>query len=432
MTSSMSAAGMTDARPFLPADESSPWTVAIERRDALADAIEAALAAHNIRALILKSQPGVYPVSLTVSAWTPERDRRETIELRRESVTITVEVNPYLTQPVFYGIHLRTIRRAYQATVVQLGGDDAVELVRFALGIGPHPAILPSPLQHMWDEFVERLPFGPKRNPLIKEAEPNRFTTSALLAYAGVVLLVLALPFAAGAKPLLLVIILGLFIAAAVIAGNRSVIYNVVKRPSIAPRSLALVDSWHTSIPDVGGHFDELVTRIERAVSALDPMIRLGWETHQYRTPYGFEERSRLTLTKEQAVVHIHLYPFAADAFVGWDGFLNLACWAETVPVSVSVRGDRKVEYRSLTVTGYTPTELDLVDLNALCELVHRRMTIELRAFMKEREIEADIDFTIIRGTRDGRVGVEEDANGGGTAGAAARRGGWRALKARG
>src|SRR5262249_23077931 len=158
------------------------------------------------------------------------------------------------------------------------------------------------PLQHAWDEFVERLPFGPKRNPLIKEAEPNRFTTPALLAYAAIILFLLALPYAGGARPLIIVVIIGLLIAAAVLRAKRSTIYNVVKRPGIAPRALTLVDSWHTSIPDVGHHFDELVTRIERAVSALDPMIRLGWETHQYRTPYGFEERQRLTLTKEQAV----------------------------------------------------------------------------------------------------------------------------------
>ncbi len=151
-------------------------------------------------------------------------------------------------------------------------------------------------------------------------------------------------------KPLVLVIIGGLLTAAWVIASQRSVVYNIVKRPEIAPRSRARVGSRHTTSPAVGVHFDDLVERIQRAVSSLDPLIRLGWETHQYRTPYGFEERQRLTLTKEQAVVHIHLYPFAADAFVGWDNFLNLACWAETVPVSVSVRGDRRIEYRSLTV----------------------------------------------------------------------------------
>ena len=95
MTSPTGAPAITDARPFLPADSNSPWTAALSRRDALAEAIEAALAAQNIRALILRSQPGVYPVALSVTAWTPQRDRRETIELHRESVTIAIEVNPY-------------------------------------------------------------------------------------------------------------------------------------------------------------------------------------------------------------------------------------------------------------------------------------------------------------------------------------------------
>ena len=102
----------------------------------------------------------------------------------------------------------------------------------------------------------------------------------------------------------------------------------------------------------------------------------------------------------------------------------KIAC----VPVSVSVRGDRRIEYRSLTVSSYQPSEVDLVELNALSELVHRRMTIELRAFMKEREIEADIDFSIIRGSREGKIGQEDDSDG--TA-RKSRRGGFRALRAK-
>src|SRR5690606_20889445 len=120
-----------------------------------------------------------------------------------------------------------------------------------------------------------------------------------------------------------------LLLASFVLVIRRSRQYSVVNRPPTAPRQLFLVDSWHTSVPDVAYSFDQLNERLERALSLIDPSISMSRENHQYETPYGLEERGRLTFTKGQAVVHVHIYPFAADAFVGWDGFLNWAKWSE-------------------------------------------------------------------------------------------------------
>jgi hypothetical protein len=411
---------LIDARPFLPAASNTPWALAEKQRDDFATAIEAALKARGIVALVLKSQPGVYPISLSITAWTPEADRDAAIDLRREWLTISMEVNPYLVKPLIYHLKVHTTRAEHAAEVYDMTEKDAVALAMFALGFGPHPNILPAAFEQMVTQFLESLPFVPKRNPLIMEARPTPFTAPSLLAYAAVLIIVFTFMFKWNpVVPSLLAI--GSFIGARVIMSQRTLGYSIVKRPELAPRALLLVDSWHTSVPGVGAHFENLVARVERAVSMLDPNIRTAWETHHYRTPYGFEDRRRLALTKDQAVVHIHLYPFADDAFVGWDGFLNRACWAETTPLSIAVRGTHKVEYRSLTVAPYAPTEVDLVELNALSELVHRRVVIELKAFMKEQQIEADIDFSIIRGDRSGYTSGDEPSKG---------RGGWRALKA--
>ena len=58
-------------------------------------------------------------------------------------------------------------------------------------------------------------------------------------------------------------------------------------------------------------------------------------------------------------------------------------------------------QYLSLNSSISAPTEFDLIELNALSELIHRSITNEIRVFLKEKEIEADLDFKIIRGNRD-------------------------------
>jgi len=62
-------------------------------------------------------------------------------------------------------------------------------------------------------------------------------------------------------------------------------------------------------------------------------------EVYGYRTPNGYEERDRLVLSKGQGQVHVHMYPFGSDMFVGWQAFLNWAQWAETVPVAAEDLG---------------------------------------------------------------------------------------------
>ena len=155
--------------------------------------------------------------------------------------------------------------------------------------------------------------------------------------------------------------------------------------------------------------------------NSLDPSIIRRWETHQYRTAYRIEAQRRLTLTKGQAVVHVHIYPVADQAFVGWDGFLNWACWAETKAVSTTVREGRHVEFRNVAIGPYVPTEFDLVEFNVLSELVHGQIVAELRTFLKEKEIEADLDFTIIRGDREHALTAGKGKGAGGV-----REGGWR------
>jgi hypothetical protein len=409
---------VVDARPTVEATESSPWAKAEHVRDALARAIETVAAEKGVRVLVSRSQPGVYPLSVRMTAWEPLARSEEAVVTKRHELAIAIEANPYLVHPIEYEIKLIAKGRVRQFHHWRLEPSDLEALTLFALGLGPRPLVLKKARRR---EFLSRLPIVSwfvERNRLIQSARPQRFTGPKVLGFAGLVLFLLGqvmaqvvLQYVAyGETAYGVVTVLGtlamlagavLAIIAAAWALRRPRVYSLIKRPEIAPRALYLFDSWHTSVPGVGAHFAELVRRLEKAVTHLDPSIGQAWETHQYRTPYGFEERKRITLTKGQAVVHLHIYPFAEDAFVGWDGFLNFARWGETKPVSVSVRDGQRVEYRSLAVAAHIPTEFDLVEFNALSELVHRRIVSTLKVFLKERNIEADLDFTIIRGDRD-------------------------------
>lgn len=394
---------VVDARPFIPADENSPWADAERKRDEFAAVIDRAAKSHNLSVLVLKSQPGVYPIAVTMTAWSPEQDDADRIVTRRESLSISIDVNPYLEWPLAFDVAVKG-RKSASEKLWRLDDCDVADLTLFALGIGRKPSIFTTRFEAVLYAF---LPFLRPRNRLISLARPRRLTLptglGALALLGGVMALATFETDPATAGPAIIVSLL-LVISAGWLAARRATVYSLVKRPGVSPRSLVFLDSWQTSLPGVGAVFDELVARVESALRTLDPAIILHWEVYQFRTPYSFGERRRLTLTKDQAVIHVHLYPFTEDAFVGWDGFLNAACWAETVPVSQSVSDGKRVEFRSLTVGSYQPTSVDLVELNALSELVHRRMTNAIKMFVKEKAIEADIDFAIIRGDRSAAI----------------------------
>ena len=175
------------------------------------------------------------------------------------------------------------------------------------------------------------------------------------------------------------------------------------------PRNEILVDSWHVSVPQAGDDFNKFKPRLFSAISSLDPNIEINKEMHQKLSPRGFEERERYVLTKGQANLHVHIYQFGHEAFVGWDGYLNFAKWQETEPVSVNIKNGTRVEHRSLTSGIHVPSEFDLMELNVLTELVHRAIVQEIKTFLKEKNIEADLDFQIIRGDRERALTAMDD-----------------------
>jgi hypothetical protein len=195
--------------------------------------------------------------------------------------------------------------------------------------------------------------------------------------------------------------LIGLIVAALIVRRRRHAVF-VPEQSIVPPRNLGLVDSWHAVIAEFGRDYDQIKARLVASVTAEQAAgLSCRTEVYGYRTPNGFEERERLVVSKGQGLVQVHIYRFSDDLFVGWHAYLNWAQWNETAAVSNKVERGQTVEFRELRQGYYVPNQFDLIDLNSLSELVHRRLERELKAILKEKEIDQEIDFNIIRGDRD-------------------------------
>jgi hypothetical protein len=220
-----------------------------------------------------------------------------------------------------------------------------------------------------------------------------------LLLLAGGSMIGVNLPVAA---VLLMLGVLALALVAYFSRRRQHVVF-VSPQPLNPPTNLVLVDSWHTVIAELGRDYAEVKGRLVATLKQEEAVggLTCRTETYGYRTPNGYEERERLVVSKGQGVVHVHIYSFGEDVFIGWHAYLNWAKWAETVPVTTKIVGREVIEFRELRRGFYVPSQFDLIDLNSLSELVHRRLEREIKAILKEKAIDQDIDFKIIRGDRD-------------------------------
>lgn len=407
-----------DARPALPvsAANTSLWDRAAKRRDAIADRISARFNARGIAAWVRKSKPGEYPLLVAVDSWLPvvETDVAATID--RSSLVISISVEPYLEFPLVYKVELRRHAKHFASEHWQLGDDDIEQMVAYLLDGGERPRFFSPRVPLAMRIIGAFLPFvgTEPKNKLIQDARPRFWTVpTAICLFALVAAGMLAFNAWVSAEgydadfdsPIgsytwaVLIAAAGIGVAT-VLVRRRPVVQAIPKQSLRCPRREFRVDSWHVSVPGAGSQYEEFKQRIYRAAASNDTSIESNLEVHQNITPRGFEERERLVLAKGQATLHVHVYPFADDVFVGWDSHLNWHRWAEGDTISSTVQGKRSVEYKGLQVGVHVPTEFDLIESDVLTETTHRRMVEEVKAFLKEREIEADLDFKIIRGDR--------------------------------
>ena len=403
-------AARVDARPIRTSSTNTAWDRAESLRDRLAEQMRATLDDIKFEALVFVSSNGNYPPWVKLEAWLPKPRTEGAAGQERVELVFVVDVKPYHEFDLVVSAY--ATRGARKLSVTNRP-DFAVEDVRdwtlYTLRRGGKPAHY-TPFRDALHALVKTfLPFlrGPHANPVARKYR-NRFFISGmgLLGLLSVIFLVAPIVAArtdepwlpllswVGAAGLILIFIL---------ARRREHAAFVTDQPVVAPRNPGLVDSWHAVVAELGRDYAHARNRLERTLKEEEGVAGLTCQTELYgfRTPNGYEERERFVVSKGQSFVHVHIYPFTDDLFVGWDAYLNWAKWDETAPVSRKTERRLTTEFRELRQGFYVPNQFDLIDLNSLSELVHRRLEREIKAMLKEKAIDQEIDFRIIRGDRD-------------------------------
>jgi hypothetical protein len=387
-----------DARPALPISDRSLWDRAARRRDQIAELIDTTFQDENYNVWIRKSKPGVYPLYVVVESWLPVAETELTSTFDRSSLKITIEVEPYRQKPLLYSVKLDRHAKKLDEVFWELRNAEIKEIALYLLYGGSKPTFF-LPRVPLFERILGSfLPFigRPPRNDLIDEAKPNHLTLPSMLGWGGSIgtLLMGGLSIAAidtynGPHPILVLLLIA-SVSAVIVAfylkSQRPNVDAIPKQPTRSPRREFQFDSWHVSVPGAGSQIKQFSERIHAAIERRAPGIDAQLELHQHITPVGFEERERLVLTRNQSTLHIHIYPFGDNAFVGWESYLNWHRWQESEAVTNTVRGGHGVVYRSLAVGTYLPNDFDLIDVEVLAETVHSIIVDEVKAFLKESE----------------------------------------------
>jgi hypothetical protein len=419
MTTQSQVGPVIDARPIRPTSKETPWDHALALRDQFAAEVRETLNQLELEAAVFVSPSGSYPPWVHLQAWLPDKSETRVGAASREraGLVFTIDAKPYYEHDI---VVTADLVRGKTKIKVENRPDFPIryvsEWVRYALDCGPKP----SNYTPVVDALVGMIPLvGKPHNNRLMDQYRAHLTGAKMLGWASLALIFIGgwlianstddSPPIAGVA-LIMAAMAGL-IAAAIIAKFRKRSVSVTTQSESPPRNLVLVDSWHAVVAELGRDFDEVKQRLVKAITDdAGPSVTCQTETYTHQAPNGYEQRDRLVVAREQGMVHVHIYRFGQDLFVGWYSYLNWAQWGETNPVSINVHERQEVEYRDLRPTTYVPNQFDLIDLSSLSEFVHRRLEREIKAMMKERDIDHEIDFKIIRGDRDRALDQERHA----------------------
>ena len=400
-----------DARPIRPTSTDTAWDRTIARRDELASSVRRTLEQEKLQALVLTSSDGNYPPWVKLEAWLPPtKGGRPGSARERAELVLVVDAKPFRKQDFTVSAHaVRGNRRIDATNRTRFSAKDAADWTRYALGRAGKPSNYHPVLDLLRALIARLLPIIPQphRNPVGRPFK-NFLGLSGIgvlaLASIAAILVGILVSRDLSLRQILLLAPLGVLglVAAAILERRRAHSIYLTPQPPVPPSNPGHVDSWHVALSELGRDYDAIKQRlVQRLMEERSAGLDIRAERYGYRTPNGYEERERLVVFKGQGLVHVHIYPFGEDLFVGWNAYLNWAKWDETAAVSSRANVGETVEFRGLQAGFYVPNQFDLIDLSTLSELVHRRVERELKAILKERAIDQEIDFRIIRGDRD-------------------------------
>lgn len=196
---------------------------------------------------------------------------------------------------------------------------------------------------------------------------------------------------------------------------RRPVYRMVAECPQRPPRALRGLDSWQAVIRDLGAQRDAVVERFEQLLSArmgdASEPVSIRRENIWYSGATGKVERQQLSISLRRAVVFVRIYRYGSDLFVGWDAHVNQLSFKD-VPVHTGHRASdgRKVQLVGMQPESHPVNEYDITDANFLLEATHAHLTALLRTVMREHEIDQELDFSIVRESRQGLVAQGQPA----------------------
>lgn len=299
-------------------------------------------------------------------------------------------------------------RRRRITSIIELGTTQVDALVHCLTGDGPrfrwHGRRLREWPWQLW---------RPRQRPTVLEG-PFMAGLRANVKLTGIILAAVAVFGAWSQWPLVMTPVLVL----AVLAWRHWYVpaprYRVVNGcPSRPPRSLRGLDSWQAVVRDLGGQREDVVQRLEARLSqrlvGTDEPVQIRREDIWYEGAGGKVERQQLTVSLRRAIVFVRIYQYGSDLFVGWDAHVNQLAWKEKrVQTGHRATDGLKVDLVSVTTEAQPINEYDITDSNFLLEATHMHLTSLLKDVLREREIDQELDFSIVRESRQGLVTAAE------------------------
>lgn len=406
-----------NAKPEFRTSSQTDWHAAEQRRDSFFKTLNEEFAERGLQAQLTRSAKGVYPVWVRAEAWIPVDglSGHATTARKRVALLLQVGVRQYHEHTTVVSVAAHNGKKTLSlGDRPEFNIRDVLHWVEFMLDARRKPANYTPVLDAITTLFLSIIPVArPPHSNRVDRPFRNVFPESlvtwprTLVALAIISFLVFVgetdstWPDPATVT-LSALSTFGFLVLAVILYLRRRRLISVSDLPDVPPRELVSVDSWQTVVPRLGDRVDLAKARVrEKLDSVITNKMTLDTEIYGFQQPQGYEERERFVLSLGQGVAHIHIYKFGSDIYVGWNSYLNWARWSETRAVSSKRVGKWNVEFRGLKESLYVPSQFDLIDLNSLSEVVHRAMTTELQALMRENKIEEEVDFQIIRGDRD-------------------------------
>lgn len=398
---------MRDFKPVIERNETNGLSQAEAERDRIYDLFEQAAAEKQVDVLILKSPPFTSPPWVRVQAWTKHAD--DPALTLRSGATLTVRSRDFHTYPVEVDIEVSDdkLSREY-SSVVEFDSTDAMDVLEY---------LLFERKSDTFDFIQVRQTFLDRKSPKNESTRLRVSRVDKLWSRLGCLGLwaVLTAVFVAEASGLWFAIgVLLLTVAAVILYRNRNRRRHVLSsgKPSQEPRQLIRTDGWQTVVQELGPQRDAvrqaIVSELQRAAAdgfTVDTENIWHWGVD------GKEERQQIVVRFRRGIAFVHVYAYGNDLFVGWDAHVNCGDWTEkTTGQGYDTVTKALCEVHSIEAGWHVPNEYDLVDAASLTERVHSAVVKVVKRQVAEHDIDQELDFTIVRETRQNIVGRQAAA----------------------